>query len=809
MLVPSLILWASLQAMGPQIGVLVDGRTTSVSGTVPIAGVTVRLVRVDDPTTVFERTSDARGRFVASVPAGRYRVEAERPGFMPLGREVMLSGSVRRLVLDLPVATVATRVDVSATATNAVDEAGASPGLTGAVFDLSPLQGEPIQALLPLLPGVVRTPEGRLSLGGAPSSRAAWQMGAASLIDPVTAEPVLGLPPEAIASLRVRMSPFTTDVGHFSSGLIDIETRRGGNEFRVSVADVIPVPRLRGGGVRGVSSWAPRVAVSGAPVRDRLWLFAGVQFERDKTRVYDLPIAESDITVTRLAAFVRADAILSPRHAATVAITAFPLNVDHQELGPLAGQAVSPRFAQRGGSLAISDTYVLSPRWLLQSDVDLLRQRVRIGDEAGPMTISPAGRSGQYFNVEGRNTHVVHGRETLVRSIGGSVTQHLVSAGVEWRAASFDGTSTSAPVLVRRADGSLARRLEWVASSTQRVRAFDAGLFVQDRWRPSDRLLVEGGLRWDRDGVVEQADWSPRVGVSFSPWIDGRGMVRGGVGRFVAASPLNIAAFTSYEAPTVTDYGADGLTAVAPPVRWSLERERSIDTNHGTMWMAGYDHRWRAGLTSRVAFVQRRGTGEPVIEPVASGVQSRSVGLRLSDRGRSRAWQIEWTTRYSEADDREITASYVRSRTTGDLNVFGEYYGSLRDPIVEPNTSGVSPTDVPHRLVVHGTWRLWRNWRVSPVFEVRTGFPYSSIDETQRFIGARNSQRFPRFVSLDLSLLRRVSLSGRSIWLGMRAQNVLGRFLPRAVQNNLDAADYGQWLNGIPQRFSLTFVISR
>jgi len=812
----SLLLWTVLSPMqaaaqgGVQVGVLVDGRTTSVSGTVPIAGVVVRFIRADDPAVVIERTSDARGRFVISLPPGTYRVHAERTGFVPLARDVVLSGVVRRLVLDLPVATVTAQVNVAATARNAVDEATASPGVTGAAFDLSPLQGEPIQALLPLLPGVVRTAEGRLSVGGAPPARAGWQMGAASLIDPVTAEPLLGLPPDAIASLKVRLSPFTTDVGHFSSGLIDIETRRGGNEFHVSVADFVPSLRFQDGDLRGLSRWAPRVAVSGAPVRDRLWLFAGVQFEYDQTRVYDLPAEESDTSVTRLAAFVRADAILSPRHAVTFALTAFPMDVEELGLSPLAPQSVSPRSRQRGGSLAISDTYVLSPRWLLQSDVDILRHKITIGDDPGPMTIAPPGRSGQFFNVEHRNTQVIHGRETFVRSVGESAAQHLISAGFEWREASFDGTSTSAPVLVTRADGSLARRYEWLLPSTQRVRAFDAGLFVQDRWRLNDRWLIEGGVRWDRDGVLDQADWSPRLGVSLSPWADGRGMVRAGIGRFVGASPLNIAAFPSYEAPTVTDYAADGVTPIGPATTWTLERERSLDTNHGTMWMAGYDHRLGAGFSMRLAFVQRRDTGEPVIEPVVTLERSQPAGLRLSDRGNSRAWQVEWSTRYSRAEDRELTASYVRSHTVGDLNVFGDYYGNLRNPVIEPNAYGVSPTDVPHRLVVHGTWRLWRNWRLGPVFEWRKGFPYSTIDETQRFVGERNVTRFPRLVSLDVSLTRRITFGPlRNLWVGVRAQNIWGEFLPRAVQNNIGADDYGRFLNGIPRRFSLTFSIGR
>ena len=35
-----------------------------------------------------------------------------------------------------------------------------------------------------------------------------------------------------------------------------------------------------------------------------------------------------------------------------------------------------------------------------------------------------------------------------------------------------------------------------------------------------------------------------------------------------------------------------------------------------------------------------------------------------------------------------------------DLNDFDQFYGNFRNPIIRPNENGLSPTDVPNRLIV-------------------------------------------------------------------------------------------------------------
>ena len=54
--------------------------------------------------------------------------------------------------------------------------------------------------------------------------------------------------------------------------------------------------------------------------------------------------------------------------------------------------------------------------------------------------------------------------------------------------------------------------------------------------------------------------------------------------------------------------------------------------------------------------------------------------MLLSSRGTSFAREMDVTLRY-QRDDNELFASYVRARTTGDLNDFNTMYQNLRSPL--------------------------------------------------------------------------------------------------------------------------------
>lgn len=59
------------------------------------------------------------------------------------------------------------------------------------------------------------------------------------------------------------------------------------------------------------------------------------------------------------------------------------------------------------------------------------------------------------------------------------------------------------------------------------------GFFVQDDWRLFSNLMLNFGVRYERETVVDDNDnWGPRLGIAWSPFKDKKGVVRFGAGIF-------------------------------------------------------------------------------------------------------------------------------------------------------------------------------------------------------------------------------------------------------------------------------------
>jgi outer membrane receptor protein involved in Fe transport len=86
-------------------------------------------------------------------------------------------------------------------------------------------------------------------------------------------------------------------------------------------------------------------------------------------------------------------------------------------------------------------------------------------------------------------------------------------------------------------------------------------LFVQDKWRPTDRLTLNLGLRYDYQKAIPGAKnaWGPRGGIAWDIFGNGQTVVRGGVGRFFSYMPISVgvnlqtnAVLTRYPVLTIT-----------------------------------------------------------------------------------------------------------------------------------------------------------------------------------------------------------------------------------------------------------------
>ena len=131
-------------------------------------------------------------------------------------------------------------------------------------------------------------------------------------------------------------------------------------------------------------------------------------------------------------------------------------------------------------------------------------------------------------------------------------------------------------------------------------------------------------------------------------------------------------------------------------------------------------------LFVELGFQQRQARREFVLFPYESG------SWKHSWRGQFRQLPLPGISGHDAIQFREhdeFVASYVRSSAEGDLNDFNSYFGNFGNPIIRGNERSRLNWDSPNRFLFRGEFHAPYRITVSPVLDVRTGFPYSIIDE--------------------------------------------------------------------------------
>jgi hypothetical protein len=775
---------------------------TVLEGTVNVPGVDVELVAIDGNVVLAKTVTDGAGQATfPDVAAGRYLIRATRPGFETSESPPfdVRAGQDAQVLLDILLTYVAPSVEVRAptSPTQSVQPVSASDMLSGTVLDIAPLQGDDFQSLLPLLPGVVRGPDGRLRTKGGLPTQGALQISSASLVDPSSGDFDLELPGQSVGSVELLANPFAAEYGRFSTSVVQIRTKRGTNDWEIKPGNLVPRFRKGFSGIRG---FEPRFSVRGPLKRDRLFISQDIQFRYVNDPVKSLP-DEPEIRLTSFDSFTRLDAVLSPRHRLGGLVVVFPREIQHLTMNTFRPPEVTPELNQSGSSYGIQDRFALSPTMVLQSTLAGRWFEVNVNtDGRDPMIYAPETQQGSFYNDQEREVRSLQWIETLAVSVDGWGGQHLFKFGLDYQDSRYNGTSTSRSVEIRRADGSLAESIVPASSSAQLESADELALFAQDRWRIGSRVTLEYGIRMDREDVIERVNFSPRGGVSIGVLPEGRAILRGGVGKFRQRTPLNVGAFEQFEPRVVSRFAPDG-TALGPPVTFVNVLAPDLRTPEAVTGNVEWNQRFGRRVLFKANYLKRSGSHEYILEPDPDNGQ-----VRLESTGKSSYWEMELTGRYLGSERRDITVSYVRSRGLADLNNYDQFYGNIRNPIIRPNEHNLIATDVPNRLLVRGTIGFPAQWDFAPVLEIRSGFPWSAVDESQDFVGPRNrAGRLPSVNAFDFSLSRPWKVWKYRFRAGIKMYNVFGATAHRDVQNNTGSAAFGQFFNPIER--SIGFVL--
>ena len=791
----------------PQSPAATSGRvvvTIAVEG-LRIPAVRVELRSTDRNVVIAQTTTDAIGQVTfPDVPAGRYIVRAVREGFADSESAPfsVQGGATEQVLVEMRLTFVRESVEVVVPAnspTESLQPVAVSDLLTGAKMDIQPLAGDDFQSLLTVLPSIIRGPEGRLRIKGGAPTTGALQMSSASLNDPSTGDFDLELPSGAVESVEVLSNPFAAEYGRFSTSVTQVRTKRGTNEWIVKPDNLVPG---FGKGFAFVNKFEPRLSISGPLKRDRLLFGQYLQYRFVRTPVKSLP-DEPQLGLDSFDSFTRLDAVLSSRHALTGGVIYFPRKITNATMSTFRPPETTPKFTQAGFSAGGVDRLILSAHAVLESTVAVRIFEVDQKTQGElPMVYAPQGQSGHFFNRQERNVRSLQVVESLTFSKDQWAGQHVFKVGLDLQHSRFDGENYSQQLNVVRLDGSLAERTTYLPRVTNpEVSGTEFALFAQDRWRVNDRLNFELGLRADFDDVVEGANYSPRIGMSVSVLPDGRGILRGGIGKFAERTPLTIGAFTQYNVQTVSRFAADwqpigSADHLRPCHRWVAQDpgEHRADGRLGSAVRPSLLLQDRLSPSQRIPRLYgRSGSGSAVV-------------LTLGAVGGSKYWEFETTGRFLASEYRDLSVSYVRSHGTRDLNDYDQFFGNFRNPIIRANEDSLSPTDVPNRLIVRGTIGLPWQLVFSPLYEWRTGFPWSAVNEFQDFVGPRNrTGRLPTVSSMDFTLARPWHVRKYRFSAGIKIYNVLDSGNERDVQSNITAPDYGAFYNPIQR--SIGFVV--
>src|SRR5262249_25119377 len=148
-----------------------------------------------------ETESNSEGAFVFSnLAAGSYTITAQAPGLNARQNIEVRSGSVSQIELRMKLEVVAesTTVTASSTPVDAKEASGTTAIGQSAVVHM-PNRDEHFESLLPLVPGVVRSPNGQINMKGARASQNGSLVNSADVTDPATGTTAINIPIDVVS----------------------------------------------------------------------------------------------------------------------------------------------------------------------------------------------------------------------------------------------------------------------------------------------------------------------------------------------------------------------------------------------------------------------------------------------------------------------------------------------------------------------------------------------------------------------------------------------------------------------------------
>ena len=757
------------------------------------------------------------------LAAGAYTITASRDGFEKVKRPaVELAAGSHNPVVNLTLASIAARaesVEVRGTVMEVEESASAPNRLPPSKAKELPNRPSTVADVLPLTPGVVREPGGGLILSSAPEHRAALIVNSADVTDPATGQFGLTIPIDSVDVLNVYQTAYLAEYGRFTAGLVSVETRRGGDKWKWELNDPLPEFRIRSHHLRGLRTATPRVNFEGPLIRNRLFFTEGFEYSKKKVAVYTLPFPFNQKLSQGLNSFSQLDWIVTDKHLATATVHIAP-----QRQGGLGMDYFNPRSTTPDSSThnytgtGIDRLTVFGG--LLETRFSVTRFDAAIwGLTEQPLVISPTGNSGSYFANQNRSASRESGAMLYAFAPVDRWGAHHFKLGGYIAASEHTGDIRERTISVVDAQQRPVYRVDFPRRSTFEVDDREKSFFGQDHWIITPKVALDLGVRTESQQISGAFRVAPRMGLLFAPSTVTNTILRAGYGLFYDRVPLNVYGFNRYPDRNVTFFNPDGSISAGPylflntlgqsRVRFPFVNQKPIDGNfspRSEVWSVQVEQPFGRYLKVRGTYLKNDSDGLVNLVRVPPDPGTNIGAYLLEGTGASHYRQFDVVASLKLREDRQLFMSYTRSHAVGDLNEFSQFLGTVPTAVIRENQYGLLPTNLPNRFLLWGVLRFPLQFQIAPVIEARTGFPYSNIDASQRYVGIPNSLEYPTFLSVDSRFSKDLKINPKySERVSISGFNLTNHNNPEAVHANIADPAHGIFFGQRHRRFTFDF----
>jgi hypothetical protein len=841
---------ARAQVADAVIEVLVQDQSQAV-----LPGVTVTVLR---PDTGYTQTSvtDSTGvvRFIALQP-GTYNVKAELAGFTTVNEEgvTLRVGQTAKLTMPLGIAKVGEIVNVVAEATLVdVHKTDSSTNIVPEQIESLPVPNRDFQSLAYLAPGVQRERGGNRFIGNQPVIGAAGNASQSTImIDGVDfTDPTLGMArarfsQEAISEFRVIANRFDTEIGGSAGGALSIVTKSGTNDLHGSAFGFFRDASLRAKGEfdlkkNDYSRQQFGGTIGGPITKDRVHFFGSFEQVSENNFVlfrpggaYASQAADLKVPFDQSLFYAGLDTRIRDDQNLRFKFVYERYRQENFRVGAVVDETAGMNLDRDNFNVSATHAWTLGNSSLNQLAIQFGRREFDEPNNSQSMAeyFSSGTTLQTGANIVGDQNdtgNVFEIRDTFYMRVGSGTWAQDLKFGGAWQMVSDDWAFPVYPkgLLIYVTDSRALPLLYagGTGAGQSKIKTNLVSGFIQDDLRPSPRVTINLGLRYDLDTNGNNPDYTspamttargkdmnnfqPRAGFSWDLKGDGRHVVRGGLGMFTGRFllvPAHIETqqngYTGRIIQQRINGALLGLPAFAldpnnptttglPLTRDSGRIDNEFVNPYSTQATAGYSFRLgNSGLVADFEGIYVKGNDEIIIRDknwlgnTATGCNVAAAACRPDKTFN----QINVYTNEGRSEYKAFVSSLTGMLQGGHLvtaaftiadkkNINDDFSPALTDYPSDPANLdaewGRGRADERYRFTSSAVIRLPARFTLSPIFEYGSGQPWNRRygydyngdgKSSDRQPGvAKFSEDGPNFMSFNLRLTYGLPLGAKA-----------------------------------------------